>query len=82
MTILSKCYIDNDTFVPEFTRRKVLIEKLKSDTQMQDCEPITNEVILESGKKINVVTCPLLPSIKSLLRDPHLMKEENLTFPN
>ena len=82
MTILANCNIRNDTFVPDFTRRKVLIEKLKNDTGMGDCAPTINEVTLDSGTKINVITCPLLPSITSLLNDPRCMKDENLTFPN
>ena len=82
MSTLSNCNIDKDTFVPDFIRRKVLLDKLKSETEMTDCAPRTKEVLLDSGKKINVTTCPLLPSITSLLNDPRCMKDENLTFPN
>ena len=82
MSILSNCNITNDTFVADFTRRKVLIDKLKNETEMGECAPTIKEVRLDNGKKINVTTCPLLPSIQSLLNDPRCMKDENLTFPN
>ena len=55
VSILSKCDIKNDTFVPNFTRRKVIIEELRNETEMVDCAPTTKEVTLESGKKINVI---------------------------
>ena len=51
MTMLSTCNITMNTFVPDFTRRNVLIGKLKREVEMEECEPQVKEVTLDSGKK-------------------------------
>ena len=81
MMTLSNCNITANTFEHDFTRRSVLVDQLKCDVDMKDCAPVATEVTLQSGKQVKVMTCPLIPSIKSLLNDPRCMIDENLTFP-
>ena len=82
METLGSCKITDKTFTAEFTRRSAMMEKLKKETGMKLCEPQSTTVKLESGKTVTVITCPFVPTLKSLLNDPRCMKDSNLTFPN
>ena len=82
MTILSDCTITQNTFDHDFTRRSVLLKKMKQQYDMVDTEPIKRDIELENGQKITVMTCPFLPMLQSLLNDPRCVNDENLTFQN
>ena len=82
MTILSSCRVNENTFSTQFTRRKALVQKLKKQYEMEDCEPQQRHVQLENGHQVTVMTCPFLPMLHSLLNDPRCVKDENFTFQN
>lgn len=82
MKCLSTCHIDDKTFVPDFTRRNVLVHNLKERYRMKESEPRAKDVVLDDGTLIRVMVCPFLPTLHSLLNDPRCMRDDCFTFHN
>ena len=60
----------------------ILIDMLHRRFSSHGTSPKLVNVTLERGNNVSVVVFDFLEMIRSLLSDPHCMREENLTFPS